>query len=82
MQLWDETCLVGFCFIEASPVVGDAAFGLHGSRKRSRWDSTTPPIAQPAIGAETPMTSMLMSGDWVKALSLEMGNGKKKQTLE
>ena len=68
---WDETPIVGSGSIQATPLVGDAASGMAGGRKRSRWDSTPAPSGVGVGIGATPIAGVPLSGDLAKALSLE-----------
>jgi splicing factor 3B subunit 1 len=72
---WDETPIIGAAHALATPMVGDQA-PSGASRKRSRWDLTPAPSAASSAITATPSISALsttpsLSGDLVKALSLE-----------
>jgi hypothetical protein len=72
---WDETPIIGAANALITPMVGDQA-PSGASRKRSRWDLTPAPSAASSAITTTPSISALstttsLSGDLVKALSLE-----------
>lgn len=69
---WDETPLVGAGGVAATPMVGDTSGSSTSGRKRSRWDLTpAPSIAAASVAATPAAVGGAVSGDLVKALSLE-----------